>query len=198
MNDNSSQQKEEVVLHSWKASVRVLTNPSAWSGVTLSLGGGALALGILFTFISKSIKGLYLAAAIFGGLMSIFVLVGGIIDIFGGFRVNFILTNLGLRSISGKGAKAAAGAAVVGGILAGNLAAIGVGKIAESEQNVFIPYKEVTKVKVSYRRRYILAKGDWSQKPIGLYCNKENFASVLSLLQENCSSAQFTGLNQCT
>jgi len=196
MNDNSLLQKEEVVLHSWEASVHVLTNPSAWSGVALSLGGGALGLGILFTFISKSIKGLYVAAAIFGGLMSIFVLVGGIIDIFGGFRVNFILTNLGLRSISGKGARAAAGAAVVGGILAGNLTAIGAGKLAESEQNVFIPYNEVTKVKVKSRRRYILVKGDWSQKPIGLYCTQDNFTGVIQLLQEQCSSIQFTGLNR--
>ena len=185
--------QEETVLHSWESSVHVLTNPSAWSGVALSLGGGALGLGILFTFISKSIKGLYVAAAIFGGLMCIFVLVGGIIDIFGGFRVNFILTNLGLRSISGKGARAAAGAAVVGGIIAGNLAAIGAGKLAESEQNIFIPYNEVTKVKVNQRRRYILVRGDWSQKPIGLYCNNDNFASVLLILKENCSSAQIIG-----
>jgi hypothetical protein len=190
---NTSSRPEETVLHSWEASVRVLTNPSAWSGVALSLGGGALALGILFTFISKSIKGLYLAAAIFGGLMFIFVLVGGIIDIFGGFRVNFILTNQGLRSISGKGAKVAASTAIVGGILAGNLAAMAAGSLAESEQNVFIPYNEVTKIKVSPRRRYILVKGDWSQKPIGLYCDKDNFTSVLQLLQERCSSAQFAG-----
>jgi vacuolar-type H+-ATPase subunit I/STV1 len=190
MNEKSSIQ-EETVLYSWDASVPVLTNPSAWSGVALSLGGGALGLGILFTFISKSIKGLYVAAAIFGGLMSIFVLVGGIIDIFGGFRVNFILTNLGLRSISGKGARAAAGAAVVGGILAGNLTAIGTGTLAESEQNVYIPYKEVTKVKVKSRRRYILVRGDWSQKPIGLYCDKDNFTGVIQLLQEQCPSAKF-------
>ena len=90
----------ETVLHSWDASVHVLTNPSAWSGVALSLGGGALALGILFTFISKSIKGIYLTAAIFGGLMSIFVLVGGIIDIFGGFRVNFMLRQSPIRLLS--------------------------------------------------------------------------------------------------
>jgi hypothetical protein len=191
--EKTSSISEEVVLYSWQSAVRVLTNPSAWSGVALSLGGGAIALGILFTFISKSVKGLYLGAGLFAGLMMIFVIIGGIIDIFGGFRVNFILTNHGVRSISGKGAKNAANAAIVGGILTGNLTGMAAGTLAKSEQNVFIPYAEVTKVKVSSRRRYILVKGDWSQKPIGLYCHKDNFTGVVQLLREHCLSAQFQG-----
>jgi hypothetical protein len=88
--DKTSSISEEAVLYSWESAVRVLSNPSAWSGVSLSLGAGAIGLGILFTIISKSIKGLYLGAGLFGGLMLIFVIVGGIIDIFGGFRVNFM------------------------------------------------------------------------------------------------------------
>jgi hypothetical protein len=191
--EKTSPISEEVVLSSWQSAVRVLTNPSAWSGVAMSLGGGAIGLGILFTFISKSVKGLYLGAALFAGLMMIFVIIGGIIDIFGGFRINFILTNRGVRSISGKGAKNAANAAIVGGILTGNLTGMAAGQLAKSEQNVFIPYTEVTKVKVSSRRRYILVKGDWSQKPIGLYCHKDNFTGVVQLLHEHCLSAQFQG-----
>jgi hypothetical protein len=188
---DTSPKNEETVLYSWESSVRVLSNPSAWSGVAISLGGGALALGILFAFITKSIKGFYLAAAIFGGLMLIFVLVAGVIDMFGGFRMHFILTSQGVRSVSGKGAKAAANAVVVGGILAGNLTGMATGLLARSEQNVFIPYNEVSKVKVNSRRRYILVKGDWSQKPIGLYCTNDNFTGVLQLLREHCASTQF-------
>ena len=190
MNDKSSI-PEKTVLYSWVASVRVLSNPSAWSGVTLCFGIGALFLGILFTFITKSLAGLYLASGIFGGLMFIFILVGGVIDIFGGFRVNFILTSEGVRSISGKGAKTAAKAAFVGGVLTGNLTGMAAGAAAESEQDVSILYSEVTKVKVNSRRQYILVKGDWLQKPIGLYCNKDNFMGVLHLLQERCSSTKF-------
>jgi hypothetical protein len=67
------------------------------------------------------------------------------------------------------------------------------GSQAKSEQNVFILYGEVTKIKLFNRRRYILVKGDWSQKPIGLYCNKNNFADVVQLLRDRCPSTQFTG-----
>ena len=194
MTDKSSQ-LDETVFYSWNTSVNVLSNPSAWRGMTLSLGVGALGLGIIMTFISKSMAGLYLAAGIFGGLMFIFILVGGIIDIFGGFRVNFMLTSDGVRSMSGKGAKTAAKAAFIGGVVTGNLTGMAAGAAAESEQNVSILYSEVTQVKVNSRRRYILVKGDWLQKPIGLYCNEENFQGVLQLLQERCPSTKFRGLN---
>ena len=191
--EKTSPKSAEDVLYTWQSAVHVLTNPSAWGGVAMSLGGGALAVGIFLTFISKSIKGLYMCAAIFAGLMLIFVFVGGIIDIFGGFRVTFILTSAGIRSLSGKGAKNAANAAIIGGLLAGNLTGMAAGTLAKSEQNVFIPYAEVTTVKIKSRRRYILVKGDWSEKPIGLYCHKDNFADIVRLLHEKCTSAKFQG-----
>jgi len=183
----------EVVLHTWEARVRVLSNPSAWSGITLSLGGGALGLGILFVAISKSVAGLYVAGAIFGGLMLVFVLVGGVIDLCGGFRVRFAITSRGVRSVSGKGARAAANAALVGGIITGSLTGMAAGQLARSEQDVFIPYGEVTKVKVSGWRRYILVKGHWGQKPIGLSCRIDDFSQILHILRERCSSVQFSG-----
>jgi hypothetical protein len=70
----------EVILHSWKSQVRVLSNPAARRGVALSLGVGAFGLEVLFLIISKSIAALYLAAGLFGGLMCIFVLVGGVLN----------------------------------------------------------------------------------------------------------------------
>lgn len=183
-------QESETVLQTWGARIPVLTNPSAWFGVSVSLGGGSLVLGLLFFFISKSFMGFLVALAIFCGLMTLFVLIGAMIDLFGGFRVTFFLTGNGVRSISGAGAKTAANTAIVGGILAGNLTGIGVGAMARSEQNVYIPWGEVSRVKVSPWRRYILIKGDWAQKPIGLYCNADNFTQVLQTVSERCPAAQ--------
>jgi len=183
-------QDSETVLQTWNARIRVLTNPSAWFGVSVSLGGGALCLGLLFFFISKSFTGFLVALAIFGGLMTLFVLIGAVIDIFGGFRVTFLLTGNGVRSLSGAGAKAAANTAIVGGVLAGNLTGIGAGAMARSEQDVFIPWGEISRVKVSEWRRYILIKGKWAQKPIGLYCNADNFTQVLQTVSERRPAAQ--------
>jgi hypothetical protein len=182
----------ETVLAAWDARLRVLTNPTAWQGVGLSLGVGALGLGVLMTFISRSAAGLYLAAGLFAALMLVFVLVALVIDAFGGFRVRFLLTSLGVRSQSGKSAKAAANAAFVGGVLTGNAAAAGSGLLARSEQDVFIAYGDVKQVRVNRRRRYVVVRGDWLQKPIGLACDEGNFARVLEVLKERCPAARFT------
>ena len=125
--------------------------------------------------------------------MLVFVLVGAVIDLCGGFRVRFAITSRGVRSVSGKGARAAANVAVVGGILTGSLAGMAAGELARSEQDVFIPYGEVTKVKANARRRYILVKGHWGQKPIGLSCGTDDFSQIFHLLRERCSSARFSG-----
>jgi len=194
--DNSPSTPAETVYYSWEAPVRVLSDPSAWRGVAASLGGGALALGMLFAFISRSLKGLYLAAGIFAGLMLVFVVVGAVIDMFGGFRIAFTLTGRGVLSRSGKGARSAAKAAIIGGIVTGNLTGMAAGALARSEHDVSILYHEVARVKVDHRRRYILVKGRWPQKPIGLYCNEENFTGVLKFLQERCSAAEFLGISR--
>jgi hypothetical protein len=44
-------------------------------------------------------------------------------------------------------------------------------------------------VRVSERRRYILVKGAWAEKPIGLYCNADNFTQVRQILKERCPAA---------
>lgn len=176
----------------WETRVRILLNPSVWGGVLAAFGISSCLLSLLFLIISKSPWALAIGAGLFAFIMVIFVLVGAAIDLFGGFHVTFALTTHGVRSIAGKGAGRAADAAFWGGILMGSMAAAGAGLLAKSEKNVFIPYGEVTKVKVRTGRRYILVKGGFMDKPIGLYCTPENFAHAEAILRQLCTGAQFS------
>jgi hypothetical protein len=76
-------------------------------------------------------------------------------------------------------------------MLAGNLAAVGAGLGADAERNVFIAYEDVRKVKVSASRRYILVRGGFGEKPIGLYCREEDAGKIVEILRERCPSAKF-------
>lgn len=176
----------------WETRVRVLFNPAVWGGVLAAFGISSCLVSLLFLFISKSPWALALGAGLFALFMVIFVLVGAAIDLFGGFHTTFALTTHGVRSIAGKGAGRAADAAFWGGVLMGSMAGAGAGLLAKSEQNVFIPYGEVTKVKVRAGRRYIVVKGGFMQKPIGLYCTPENFAHAEAILRQLCTGAQFS------
>lgn len=173
----------------WETRVRVLFNPAVWGGMLVAFGSGACLLSILLLVVSKSLWGLIVPAGVFAFLMGIFVVVALFIDLFGGFRTTFALTTHGVRSIAGKGAGRAADAAFWTGVLLGSAGAAGAGLLAKSERNVCIPYGEVTKVKFKPGRRYILVKGGFLQKPIGLYCTPENYDQAEAILRQECSGA---------
>ena len=173
----------------WDARVRVLLNPSVWGGVLLAFGISSCLFTALMLFISKSPWALAVGAGIFAFFMAIFVVVGLAIDLFGGFQTTFALTTQGVRSIAGKAAGRAADAAFWTGVLLGSAGAAGAGLLAKSEKNVYIPYGEVTKVKFKPGRRYILVKGVFLQKPIGLYCTPENYDQAEAILRQECPGA---------
>jgi hypothetical protein len=150
----------------------------------MAFGIPCVLLGIFLAVIAKRPEfALIVPLGGMGILMGIFVLVGVVIDLFGGFKVVFFLTSHGVRSVAGKGAKAAATTAFWMGALTGRPGVAGAGLLAESEQNVFIPWQEVTKIKVKTWRRFILVKREWGYKPIGLYCTPENFPQVMEILR---------------
>jgi hypothetical protein len=188
----SGENVPEQIRIAWDARIRILVNPSVWGGVLAAFGIGSFLLTVLFLAISKSPRALVAGAGIFAFLMVVFVIVGLCIDLFGGFRTTFALTTLGVRSIAGKGAGRAADAAFWAGLLLGNPGAAGAGLLARSEQNVFIRYGDVTRVKLKPGRRYLLVKGGFTQKPIGLYCTQENYDQVEAILRRQCPATAFS------
>ena len=183
--------EDERILLTWNARIRVLFNPSVWGGLLAAVGIPSVFLSLLMFSVSRQADSLLFGVVIFTGVMVMFVVITAVIDLFGGFRVVFALTTNGVRSVSGKGAKAAASTAFWAGLLLGKASVAGTGLLAESEQDVFIPYSEVTKVKVRPGRRYILVKGGFLQKPIGLYCTPENFAQAEAFIRQHCPTSRF-------
>ena len=171
-------------LLSWETRIGVLGNGQLWMTMLMVFGISSGLLGVLVGFISKNLLNALLVPLVgTGGFMFLFMLVGAVIDLAGGFAVVFVLSQGGARSIAGKLAKNLTGAAVVASLLTGKSGALGAALLAESEQNVFIPWSEVTRVKVKSGRRYIELRGGWGDKPIGLYCTPQNYAEVLEIIR---------------
>jgi hypothetical protein len=183
MDDGQAIPSEQLHL-SWETRIRILANPQVWKPLLLVFGIPSVLLGILMAVIAKRPEFALivpLVALVF--FLGIFVLVAVVIDLFGGFKCYFFLTTLGVRSVSGRGARAASTATVIAGLLAGNPGAIGTGLLAESEQNVFIPWQDITRIKVKAGSRYVHIKREWGCKPIGLYCTAANVQQVMDILR---------------
>ena len=106
--------------------------------------------------------------------MLVYILVGVVIDVFGGFHMKFAVTTNGIRSATGKGSRAA-GTVFWAGLLTGKAGMTGVGLLARSEQDFFIPYCEVERVSLPINSQSIKVRGNILQKPIGLYCLESNY-----------------------
>lgn len=168
----------------WETRIRVLANATVWKSLLLAFGIPSVLIGIFAASAAKRPEyALLVPAVALSILFGLFILVGLVIDLLGGFKATFFLTSHGVRCVSGKGAKAASTAAVLAGIFSGNPGAVGAGLLAESEQNVCIPWKDITKLKVEAWRRFIMVKREWGYKPIGLYCTPENFPQAMEILR---------------
>ena len=93
-----------------------------------------------------------------------------------------------MRSLSCYGAKAVAISSLFAGARPGGAGAAGAGLLARSEQNVIIRWEDVRKIKVRPGRRFVLIRGGWADKPIGLYCTPENFAQVMDILRTHAGT----------
>lgn len=183
--------EREQVLLAWDTRIKLLGNAHVWANILAAFGISSALLTILLLVISKSVGALAVGGGIFGGFMLLYLMIAVVIDLCGGFKTTFALTTLGVRSVAGKQAGYAADAAFWAGLLTGKLGAMGAGVLAKSEQNVFLQYANIAKVKLRPRSRSILVKGGLVDKPIRLYCTAENYGRAGAILREKCTGASY-------
>ncbi len=178
-------ENEEKLLQ-WNIRIKMLFNPILWKNFLVVLGIPILLLGLVFSFTGRFKETSYLAGGLFVFFGFIWFIVGVVIDLSGGFFASYLLTSKGIYFSSGKTEKSIADIAVIAGILTGSSSATGAGLLARAEQTSFIEWGQIKKLKVRRGSRYIFARKGFGSKPVGIYCTKENFEKVLSLIQSKC------------
>ncbi|MEI7751415.1 MAG: hypothetical protein WCJ71_04905 [Candidatus Omnitrophota bacterium] len=175
--------EKEEVLFKWDYQIKMLFNPVLWGNFVVCFGIPAILLGIGFSFTGQVKGAAFLAAGLIVFFAVIWFITGIVIDIGGGFAASFVITSRGIYFTSGPGSKKAADIATVIGLLAGSASGTGAGLLARAEQDNAVAWEKIKKVKVRKGMRYIFVRGGFGNKPIGLYCNKENFDQILALVQ---------------
>jgi hypothetical protein len=160
----------------------MLFSARLWRSFLLVFGIPVVLLGIVVSFVSGVGDGTTVILGGVGLFGLLWAVVGAVIDVTGGFTASYLLTNMGVHFRLGKGARSAADAAVLVGTLARSAGGAGAGLLARSEQDAFIAWIDVRKVTVSERDRYIQVRAGLGSKPVGIYCNHENFPQVRDLL----------------
>jgi hypothetical protein len=184
MNEATAETPEQLLL-TWEGRIRLLANSGVWKSILMAFGIPSMLLGVLVGFVTKRPEyGLAVPLVAMAVLLTIYLLVAAVIDLFGGFKVTFFLTTRGVRSVLGRGPQAVSTTAILMGLFTGKHGGVATGVLAKSEQNVFIPWTDITKIKVSPGRRSILIKREWGYKPIELYCTPDNFPEAMTILRQ--------------
>lgn len=179
----SAASENEKVLFKWDYKIKMLSNPVLWGSFVACFGIPAILLGIGFSFTGNMKVAVLLPAGLIAFFAVMWFITGIVIDIGGGFAASFMITSRGIYFSSGPGAKKAADMATAIGLLANSASGAGAGFLARAEQDASIEWEKIKKVKVRKGMRYIFIRAGFGNKPIGLYCNKENFEQVLALVQ---------------
>lgn len=72
---------------------------------------------------------------------------------------------------------------IIFGLLSGKPAAAGAGMLAQSRQEVFMRWSDVTKVEYKAGSLTILLRGGWTEQ-IALFCTQENYPQVRQFVQQ--------------
>ena len=102
--------------------------------------------------------------------------------VYGGkYAVSFMLNCNGVRCRT-RAAQAKTNSIINGltialGLLSNKMTATGAGILAQSNQDVFIKWKNIRKIKFLDNSYTIQIKGGWSEN-IALFCTEENYANV--------------------
>jgi hypothetical protein len=178
------------VLLEWPARIFVLRNRSLWFGFLVGFAVPSILMGLIFALLGTVEDGLLLGSGLLLLFLLISIIIGAVIDLCGGFRAVFRLTEEGVESLAGKATKHTAQLAGLSGLVAGSVGAIGAGLAAREETHVSIPWQEIRSLTVRESDHYIQVRGTRGSKPIGLYCTPQNYHKVLRVLQDRAGKKE--------
>lgn len=170
----------------WQISVPIFRNSLILKQLGLAIGipFGLITLVLAFSA-GKRIYALYGLALI--GLL-LFLTWAFVMIIFRGkYEAEFILDDKGVlcrtQSKQAKKNRLINRLAIVLGLLSAQPAAAGSGMLAQSRQEVFLPWRQINKVKYNKKGHTILLRSGWLNS-VALFCVPENYPQIESIIMQ--------------
>ena len=176
---------QERMFAEWKYDIKMLLSGRMWRNFLLVFG---IPLGILAAVFMITATPRDAAIVFFGGFVlfgAIWTIAGVVIDLAGGFRAYYALTNEGIHFAMGKGAQDIAAKVTLVGALIGKPGMMASGMLAKAEQRAFAAWPDITRINVSPSSHYIEIRRKHAIKPIGIYCTAEDFGPILEVIRVN-------------
>ena len=164
----------------WQISVPIFRNTVILKqlGLTVGIPFGLVAL-VIGLASGKSVYTLYGLGLVAALLLLSWLFIMAVYR--GKYEAEFVLDQKGVlcrtQANQAKKNRIVNAMTVVLGLFSGKPAAAGAGRLAQSRQEVFLPWSRVTKVKYKPKSRTILLRGGWTEQ-IALFCADEDYSQI--------------------
>ena len=179
----------EPLIPPWTLRVRTLFNRVTWGALPLVLRIPLAFLTVLIGFVATWKEAFLLAAGLGAFFVVLWAISCAILDLLGGLEASYLLSERGIHFAMGRRSRDVADAVAVVGALAGSATTAGAGLLARSEQEADITWREIRRVRVVEKARYVEVRGRLLSKPIGIYCTPENFEAVREIVRIRASAS---------
>ena len=172
----------------WKISVPIFHNYIILKQLALALGipFGLLAL---FLLVIKAYNGFLLMAILFLATYVFIRIVWG-----GNYHVGFELNANGMHTYTmkqqAKQNRIINGATVLLGFISGKPTVAGAGFLAQSKQDITIPWRNIKKVTYLPKKHTVMIKSGFTET-IAIFCTKENYADVEVYIRSRMQEQEF-------
>lgn len=164
----------------WQIDVPIFKNSTIVTQLGIAIG---IPFGVLLIFLIAN-KGYY--GAILVGLLLFLTWIFIMIFYGGKYKVEFILDKNGARCKTQKNQakknKTINRLTVVLGLLSGKPTAAGAGMLAQSRQDIFIKWNQITKVKYKQKKSIIILKAG-IMNSIVLFCSNDNYIQAKAFIK---------------
>jgi len=170
---------------SWQISVPIFKNTVILKQLGIAIG---IPFGLVILIIAITSGGSIYALYAIGMIVSLlfFTWVFIIIIYKGKYDVEFVLDKRGIlcqtQKHQAKKNRVLNTLTVILGLISGKFSVAGAGMLAQSNQEVFIKWPHITKIKFKPKNLTILIRGNLTQN-IGLFCTEENYPLVENLIK---------------
>ena len=171
----------------WEIKVSIFKNSVILKQLGLAIG---IPFGLVALIIALSSKGSRDTIYALGLIALLLILTWLLIMLVyrGKYEVEFVLDNKGVlcrtKTRQAKRNRVMNLLTVILGLLTGKPTVAGAGLLAQSRQEVFIRWIQVTKVKYKPQRETILIRSGWTEN-IALFCTPDNYVMVERLIRQN-------------
>jgi hypothetical protein len=171
----------------WNRKIPLITNPYLVLQCICIPLGIAIIMGFFLALITGELWGMLTLFLVIGAGLSVLMLVIlAVLQVVtgGGLLTEFFISPEGVAYKAGSTTRALDRVSAGGSAMLGSMSGTGAGLIAISQENNLLRWEEVRYVSVYPRVQSLVFRSRYLIGPVVLYCTKENFPHVLTLVKE--------------